>query len=1202
MHYLSPENVPKLPINLTIAEAMKQLVPHGFSDVITVAEDSDSIAISVIQGEAHNNVISIPQKIFNPSSKGAIFPHFILQVSTLFNFKIDYFNECNHLVLNQNQLIYLAIHHRLTMLRSNKVHYSDLLNKDIVKISQFGEYSNYSTINSIRKTKNSYIILDVWNLDSKNLPHGIIWKGYYHRDNGYTENPIGEMLDLKSFNKEKLTSLFRDLDIQPASESMASENNKFVVAPHGKAFYKATGYGLFKGKCEQLKIQQQMALNSQKSNNAPLPASYVADGKYFYIKTIFDTAKANIPARFKSHVVSDSYSFPQASRCIFQQDIINKETLAGDGTKINALVVFDDINPETDRLTCGEAEVSAKFATQLVFKDETIKGIFKEIYVKEGDILIGDDAFRAVFGKDDEDNDIVRHGFKTIEIKTVEDTGINGSYKIVARCTRYIGSGRVFSNTGFKAVTKPKPSVGRVKIEFNSGDVREMNVDIVTGMNAVKAKHNTIMLAKAALAFELDQCNDLPYLNSMNEQQISDAANTFEKVLWTDQNGVEKEVYAGIIQVSVNELSYMFNHVKPQSFMPESGRFLYNGGHKELFNEIWEHNVDPDNKAIVLELQKIILDNSGYYINRDKLPVYSTEGLRKLGVYDPSDLKFEKKPKFKHVSKLLDEDYNKGFYLDLRYRNGGYVRFPSAKLLNTFVGQAADGEWIYPQLFINVSNCLECCISMKEDGTYNIGFLNNRKQDGKKYRVENYIEQAKKILHSDQNFASTLLKPKVLGVGMKQMVDCLVPRGVVVISDTNTYSKLAKEAGYEWDVKASKEDNPSIPHFRGLCIRNPVVWKTQAQAPRVWSKEHFRMHLLAEHNINIKDYLLTKFCSELLLMHPDDALHQQSDVDGDLMPLFVPKGLVAQRCLSEFREVANTGVYAVDGVCDDEVQWIEDYKADERESNKDLCIDKGYKLYDMPYNYNPDGNSTLLVYFADSIIAKGDVALATHNNWAMQNTAEIYFHECAAGNVKAPESDELEVFPIETSNYICYVYSRLVQDFVIRGIKHNAGGSTGFTPFLMANMCSSKYSNGVIRFLKETVGMPQHMIKSMMNMVHWATETTKIADSVMQFQTLHNRGKEPKAERVIPGHFNLIVDQTFYGMLTKPLFDIRRDVEAFSRKGYMYSGAVDTVKPVKSINSTYSLYTEYGKETEGAENKLKAISNVSGGALGSMLV
>lgn len=1209
MDYLDPMEVPSLPINMTGEEALKQLVPPTFSDIVTVTEDLDSIAINLVQGESHNNVVKIPSKIFNPERKGVMFPRFILQISTLFNFKIDYFGESKHLVLNQNQLVYLALHHRLTMLRNNKVHYSDLIKKDIAKISQFGEYSTYSTINSQLKNKNSYIILDTFSLDSNNLPYGLKWKGYYDKNSdSYKENCIGEMLDTRSFTKEKLTSIFRDLEIQPASESMASENSKFVVYPHQKRFFKATGYGLFKGISNELQNSQIRAVQNQARDGAVLPASFSTDGSYYYIKTIFDSAKANVPARFKSHVVSDSYSFPQASPCIFKQDIVNHETMAGDGTKVNALVVFDDINPETDRLTCGEAEVSAKFATRLVYKDETIKGVFKELHVKEGDKLSGEEAYRAVFGIDSEGNKIVRNGFKTIEVLSIEDTGLNGSYKIVARCTRYVGSGRVFSNTGFKAVTKPKPKLGKVSISFDDGSVEQMNVDIVTGMNAVKAKHNTIMLAKAALAFTKGQCGDLPYLDSMNERQVSDAANTFGKVLWTDTNGVEKEVLAGIIQVSVNELSYMFNHVKPQSFMPEAGRFLWNGGQKDLFNEIWKHNIDTDSREAVLELQKIILDTAGTYIKEDGIPVYSIEGLRKLAIFDESDLKFEKKPVFKHKTKLLDEDYNKGFYLDLRYRGGGYVRFPSAKLLNLFVGQTAGGEWIYPQLLVSVSNCLDCCITRNEQGTYNIGYLNNNTGNGRKYRVENYRDQAKRILHSEQNMASTLLKPKVLGVGMKQMVDILVPKGTVVISDTRTYSKLANEAGYEWDVIAAKEDNPVIDHFHGMCIRNPVVWKTQVQSMKVWSKEHFRIHLRDNHNIDLRDYLMTKFCSELLLMHPDDALHQQSDVDGDLMPLFVPKGEKAQECLANFKQVGETGVFAVEGVVEDEVQWIEDYKEDERASNKDLCIDKGFKLYKMPYKFNPDGGGTFDKYFIDSIIAKGDVALATHNNWAIQNLREIYEYECNAGNVVTPDTGELAVFDKYTGDYICYVYSRLVQDFVIRGIKHNAGGSTGFTPFLMDNMCSAKYADGVVRFFRDTVNMPNHIIKSMMDMVHWGMETTGLTKSIMKFQTLHNRGKEPKDIDELSGHFNLIVDKTFYGMLTEPLFEIRRKVDKFNAKGLCYQGAIDTVIPKKnSTMSQFRQYAQYGNTSEGDSSDTvakpeKQVRSTIGGALGGALV
>lgn len=905
MNLLKPHQLPKLPSNMTPEEAVYSLIPMSFSDMVDVKSNNDGLVLTLLKAEDHSKEVIIPRYLFNPECRDMVFPKIILQLSTLSESPVDYFNEYSHMILNQNQLTYLALHHRFSMLRDNNIHYSYLVSQDINNISDLGKNCNYSAYNAKKKNDYSCKLLDVWERDSTSLDDGLSYKGIL-RGNSFVQRPVGELVVDTQFTKDELIRISRDLPLQASSESMASENSTFVIHPHDKVLYRGCGYGVFQATCPKLKEEQLLNLQRLKSEGKLVPANFKTDGKYQYMKTLFDATKANVPARFKSHLVSDSYSVLQPSTAIFKQDVLNGIQM--DATKLDALVVFESMDEDSKRFVCGEIEASNKFASKLVYKDEIVKAVFKEVFVKEGDVLKGDDAMHAVFGIDDEDRQVARDGFKKVSIISVEETGIGGGYKIVARCERQIGSGRLISMTGLKAVTKPKPSLGRISIPLPDGNIREMNVDMITGMNAIKAGTNTIVLAKAALMHRLGY-SDTDLLDSLDEVEINRIADQFQTATWTDQYGVVKEVLCGIVQIQVSELSYMFNNVKPQSFMAEAGRFLYNGGMKDLFEHIWEHNVAIEDREVIDELQKIKMDTVGRYVLDDDIPVYSAEGLRKLGIYDPSDLKFEKRPLFKHTSKLLDEDYNKGFYLDLRYRTelinpiptgpdgkpsmslnealevypsreGPIVRFPSAKLLNYLSGKTPNGDWIYPQLLVSVSNCLQCLLVPNEMGLYNIGFLNNRRGGSNKYRVENYYDQIHRVLHSERNMASMLLKPRVLGVGMKQMADSLVPKGVVVISDPKTYSKLAAEAGYEWCQESAREGNPTIDHFNAMCIRNPVIWESQAQAFSVWSKEHFRAHLLEVHGIELRDYLVTKYCRELLLMNPDDCLFQQSDVDG----------------------------------------------------------------------------------------------------------------------------------------------------------------------------------------------------------------------------------------------------------------------------------------------------------------------------------
>ena len=1150
-NYIGPESVPDLPINMTSEQALELLIPKGFSHIVNVSIDVDSLVMQFVHAEDHNTEIKIPQKIYNPSEVNVIFPIFVLQVSSFSSTKVDYFSgayaKC---MLNQNQLLWLVLQHRFTMFARNKVHYSDLAKKDISYISEYGEYASYSSVNSIRKSQNYITILDVWEKSESNS-NMLSWKTTLDKNGDLKQLPLGEMVKVPELDKQKLHSLFRDLPIQPASESMASESCKFVMYDHSKSFYKAVGYSGFMKISNDLKAQQEY--ESQVYGNSNLPV----DGHYSVIRSIFPT-KANVPSRFKSHIVADAYKFSRPSNPIFQEDIVDDKNLSTDGTMMDAIVIFDDIDPESGRLLCGEIEASSKFSSSIVHKEETIRGVFKEIHVSVGETLLGG---KVSIGIDDEDNHKVLIGFRSVEIISIEENGINGAYKIVARCTRQIGSSRIFSHTGLKGVTKPKPFLGKIEVNLPDGSKVKRNVDLVTGMNAVKGKGNTIALAQAALMYRLNQCGELPFLSSMNEDQINYHSASLGKVKWTNQNGVEKEVFAGLIQVSVNEMSYMFNNVKLQSFMPESGRYLCHGGHYDLFNHIWETGVDPDTKEVILDLQKCMIDKVGYYAEKDNLPVFSPNALLDLGIFDSSDIKKERRPHYPHVSKILDESYNKGFYLDLKYRGGDIVRFPSAKTINFFVERLASGEWIYPQLLVDVSRCIEACIIVQSNGYTDVGFLNDRKGDPvtgrkRKFLVDRYIDRVKGILYKDQNLGSALLKPRILGVGMKQMTDALVPKGTMVIMDNYTHNRLRTEAGYLNPDLTEGEEIEYPEYFRALAVRNPVVWKSQVQSPKIWSKEQFSKHLELTHGIDLKDYLMSKYCKEILLMNPEDAILQQSDVDGDLMPIFVPKGLDAQKLMENFKPVEGfLDIETVDGVLPQEIQWIKDYREGEVEANDDLNVDNGYKLYDLPLVYSPTNGPTFANFFIDSIVAKGDVGLSTHSNWTLQTLAEIYKQECDAGKVIDPNNpfngNTLSITQDEI-NEICYVYSRLVQDFVIRGIKHNDGGSDGFKRFLLANMITSQYRDKVMKFFRDKLGLNPKVINQFFAMIAWG-EATEVTQSIMQFISLHNKGKESKS---LPNldNFDLIVKRTFYGRLVSDLYEIRNEVERAVEEGFVYSG------------------------------------------------
>ena len=1166
--YIGPLHVPAIPANLDTKEALKVLIPTGFSDIVHVSIDINAIVLEFLHAEDRIAEIRIPQKIYSPINSLIQFPDFCLQISEFFADKVDYLSDDspdNIYVLNQNQLLWLALHHRLTQFKKQVKHFAYLVSQDINNISDYGRQNNYSSINAMRKGMSLMSILSVWERHTT-IPNAFNWKN---------NRPVGDWITVPDLDKKVLANLHRDLPIQPSSESMASESATFVISPYDKGFYRCNGYSNYQGFDEALLAQQ--IIEHDESVSKGITPDTEPDGKYSYIKTIFPI-KPNIPARFKSHVCADGYRFAHPSSPIFYEDIVNTKAVretgeapVTDGTTVDAVIVFDEIHTVTGRLLCGEVEASKKFASQVVHKDEVIRRTFTEVHVEEGCTYKGD---HIVIGTDEDDKDYCLRGFKSVEIISIEEQGINSSYKIVARGIRHVGSGRIKSHCGLKGVTKPKPSLGKIYVDLPDGTQKTMNVDLVTGMNAVKGGSNTILLAQAAMAFRFNLCGDKQYLSSMNEDDINWASSMIQEVEWIDENGNKKMALAGIVQVSVNELAYQFNNVKDQSFMPESGRYLANGDMPELFNSIWDHGVDPEIKLAVDEFQRILNDDIGYYADREDIPVYDPKGLLASKFFDITDIVKERRPMFPHQSKLLDENYNsKGFYLDLRYRkelvqdgkpisytgyqidemiadghpyvDGPMVRFPSARSINLLVEKLANGDTIYPIMLTNISKCIEACID-NSNGRPNIGFLTDRTGQGRRFLTTQYMNSVRDVMHRDKNLTASLLKPKLPGVGMKQMTDSYVPQGTAVIMDNRTYKMLSEEAGY------LGEQLPE--YFNALPIRNPVVWKMQMQASKVWNLDQFKIHLAMNHGVILKEYLIIKYCKELLLINPEDAIRQQSDVDGDLMPIFTPIGLRAQELLTKFR--FNENFRCVDGVVPEEIQWIREYRKGEETANEKLTTEGGYKLYSLPFNHSINNGPTFSEFFIDSVVAKKDVGLATFNNWAIQNLVEIFKWACRRGDVidpRDPKGERLINITDHEVNMICYIYSRLVQDLVIRGIKHNAGGSDGFMPFLLDNMIKPAYSKIVYRYLKMEMGIPNDVIKKMFIMISWG-ESNGMIKSIMQFMSLHNSGKIP----AMPNreNFDIIVEHTFYGKLVAPLYEISRELDSVKETDFSYTGPV----------------------------------------------
>lgn len=1135
------QDVPDLPKQIDIQSAVS-ILPVGYSHIVTATfnEDSGTLDLLFNNAEEGNNVVKISSRIFAPEINRNIFPNFILEVSSKMSSYFDY-SQYPFLILNQNQILWLMIKHRLMQYEGQNIHYTHLLRSDISALASYAEYDRYSSRNAILKSKHYYVVMSPWT-DNEEVEGGLI-----------ITNPIGEYLSSEdkrvSIDKQMMDSISRDLPIQPASESMASKSAKFVIYPHEKSFYKCAGYSTM--------MASQSGI------------------KYPVIRTVFPN-KPNIPARIKTHILADCFSFQDPSGPIFSEDVYKDGQT--DSTIRNALVVFDEMNGNTGRLLCGEIEAAEGLSRSIIYKEEIIKEQFKQIYVNEGETVLRS-GNKFILGINNDDEEIAIYNAISVEVMSISDMGYGDNYRVVVRCDAEIGSSRILSTTGLKGVTKPKPNLGLItplNLDGNpycDEDGLELvyDVDLVCGMNSVKAKGNTIHLARAAFSHVLG-FNQSEYLSSMNADQIAESASKIGKCIWTDEFGNEKLVWCGIVQIRVNELSYMFNNVKHQKFMAESGRYLRDNGYADVYEKIWELGVDPELKELVIELYKILTDDTGCYARLDNLPIFTPDNLAygigpagsNTRIFDLSDCQFDLQPMYPYESKILDESYNKGWYLDLSYRDGGYTRMPSAKLINLLTKQLPDGSISYPVIFRNVSTILRICMEFQEDNTRNVGYLNERghsREYGSKSQIARYLQVVSGMIYkhrdmtmSHSKLIDVFMKPQITGVGMKQMTDAMVPENVVVILDDSTYKKLAKSSDGYYDKKG---------YFNALCIRNPVVWKSQTKAFKVWNYEAFQIHLFTEYDLDIDVYLSRKYCGEVLLLNPFDALAQMSDVDGDLMPLFMINDFTIQGRLEDMYTANPLKHYqgGVDNIMPEEINWVCDYTKDELSGNDDLDLeDRPYQLYSIPLYKNPDSSHTFKDYFRDSIIAKGDVGIATTQLWQLNTLLEVYKSKCDLGEVIDIDGTEVKITN-EAIRYILYAYTRLIQDLVIRSIKHVVGGSSGFNPFLLDNIASGNQLN-TVKYLINVVGVPKDVVKSFYRMIHW-TKNTEARVTVRRYIAMFNSGRQ-----ILNFDDSLIEDiedKSFYGELLSEMREVRDriagrlDDSTYVHPSYLMADALDSV-------------------------------------------
>lgn len=864
----SLKNVPHLPEDLETAADVSKLIPKGFEDYLQVQIRSDSVVLTLTNDEYKDNEIIIPNTLYSPKRNKVLFPKFLIERSISNGANINYLEDTSEerYVFNQNEILYIALQHRLVQLCSQAVAYSSLLRRDISSVLSFVQYIPCIAYNAIKKNEHSYIVMAMYDEETGEKKPQSLGDLIHH----------GQHIP----SAKGWQSLKESLPIQCSSESGCSKTGKLILYPYSKGtLYRSVGHAIYKHK----------TLNM------------------YMMKSLFKSAQ-NITARNKTHVTSNAYEvFDFKPTSVFAQDWIynldkypdtKNPVLEGyepkDHCYRRALIVIRPMRKDNHHLLFGEVEMAKHMYDTCVWENINITDNFDNMIIPEDGSVVythsrpafGDQVFPGSYtvatAEDGElDRDIVVEDILAIKfVKRKPAGGPLGREVVTLRVARKAGNARIDSNTGLKGVTKGKPYLGKITMQ----DGTTLKPDMVLGMNSFKAKENGIALARAALATDLGHYTPKNWsglLNTLDQAEINEASSSLQTYTYQDEFGnICDDVQIGVVYYRYTEIAEVFKSYKAQSLSHEMGRNMYYNKDNALFDYIWDTYVTEESRNVIVELQKILCNTGDF--KDESLPKYTPKAIYRQKLFtEETDVISSTMSHTKVPMKILDEDFNpEGFFIDLRPNKGPLIRMPSAKLLKLFEMQLDNGSWMYHSLFISIGKIIKAVLRSNNPSYNQFGFIFQRPSEKRK-RVtlqDRYLQDVKGMLFTTDEAAemkvSNLTRPMVPGMAMKQVVDVLLPESTVVIMCKKTYYKALKNAyGENYELLELQHG------FHGLHGRSPFLWRGQLCKLKIWSADDFRVYLMATHGISIDDYLLTHENHDVIIFSPDVSARSHSDCD-----------------------------------------------------------------------------------------------------------------------------------------------------------------------------------------------------------------------------------------------------------------------------------------------------------------------------------
>jgi len=715
------------------------------------------------------------------------------------------------------------------------------------------------------------------------------------------------------------------------------------------------------------------------------------------ITSIFPS-KSNLPERLRQHYTSN-YIEPSVK----MEDLLTGKKECG-----IALCVFLPINIENKEdspfpnytLVGGE----------LLINDELSKrkyNVRRTYSISGSDIHFINNGTKLHFGDsiayNIEGETVLRYDLNYDEAVLDSVEYKNGMHTVVLTIENTLSVSRVISDYGLKGVTHPVGDLGVVKIpESIFGENLEIGVEMVVGPNSIKSGSNGVRLAWLALKQSLLQETNIVSPENITEERVNFLTKDIQKIDWHYKGKVYK-VYCGVIAFGVTDSSKDCS-VDKIRVMPETLKYMYISRDKDLSNVadiLCKKYTNDTDKWTIEELINIKLASP---TSGDEVWTYDDMiFIKKLNdtYFDISDWS-SVKINVNKINSILLSPTNKGFYVKIE---DNYIKFPSSRLIR-LQSNIRDGIVNYPGYYTYALSLL-----------YSIKLYNYNKCDKKTIdnNTSSYLFNIDEEIYEKKSVLSGAISPLVDGGHFKQLISPLVPRGVTVILDNKLNSKINEfRAKNNWIM------------ISDIGVRNPILWSYQLAPKKVWTLNSFTSYLKHK-NIDPFSVIKGDSISGVVLRNSIDALLDQSDTDGDLYPVSIPLDRDIQLCLTKY-------IYhhPINKLEDYEDRWAKKY------INGEIDSDKIKDIENKPFKYYTISKDNFSNLFASAAIAKNDVGPGTIDLWKFHISCE-YLNICDA------------ITDVQMRKMM-FTFSMIVQDYIVRGIKHVDGGSSNYNIYNLRHL------------------------------------------------------------------------------------------------------------------------------------------------------